>query len=68
MKKNFYTKFILNLGEFDNNKIEMLNDIFLYSQYLENQIKILKSFETILNEKKIFINLKLNLRMQTNNL
>lgn len=67
MKKNFYTKFILNLGEFDN-KIEMLNDIFLYSQYLENQIKILKSFETILDEKKIFINLKLNLRMQTNNL
>lgn len=68
MKKNFYTKFILNLGEFDNNKIEMLNDIFLYSQYLENQIKILKSFETILDEKKIFINLKFNLRMQTNNL
>lgn len=67
MKKNFYTKFILNLGEFDN-KIEMLNDIFLYSQYLENQIKILKSFETILDEKKIFINLKFNLRMQTNNL
>lgn len=46
----------------------MLNDIFLYSQYLKNQIKILKSFETILDKKEISIILKLNLRMQTNNL
>lgn len=68
MKKNFYTKFILNLGEFHNDTIEMLNDIFLYSQYLKNQIKILKSFETILDKKEISIILKLNLRMQTNNL
>lgn len=68
MKKNFYTKFILNLGEFHNYTIEMLNDIFLYSQYLKNQIKILKSFETILDKKEISIILKLNLRMQTNNL